>query len=61
LKGSSYGLFDVRFGIQMFAVLSIPLIYIHTKSGIRINKWIFYFYYPAHLILIMALDRYVFI
>lgn len=59
LKGSGYMLFDIRFGIQMFAVLALPLIYIHTKSKIRINKWLFYFYYPAHLIIIMALDKFV--
>lgn len=59
MKGSGYTLFEVRFGIQMFAVLSLPLIYIHTKSKIRINKWLFYFYYPAHLVAIMALDRFV--
>lgn len=60
LQGSSYTLFDVRFGTQMFAVLALPLIYIHTKSKLRINKWLFYFFYPAHLIIIMALDRFVF-
>lgn len=59
LKGAGYTLFDVRFGIQMFAVLSLPLIYIHTKSKIRINKWLFYFYYPAHLVAIIALNRFV--
>ena len=59
MKGAGYEIFDVRFGIQMFALLSLPLIYIHTKSKIRINKWLFYFYYPAHLVAIMALDRFV--
>lgn len=59
LRGSGYVLFDVRFGIQTFAMLALPLIYIHTKSKIRLNKWVFYFFYPAHLILIMALDRFV--
>lgn len=58
LKGSGYTMFEVKFGIQMFAMLSLPLIYIHTKSKIHINKWLFYLYYPAHLIVIMALDRF---
>lgn len=58
LQSSGYTLFDVHFGSQMFAIFSLPLIYIHTKSRIRINKWVFYFFYPAHLILIMALDRF---
>lgn len=59
LRGSGYTLFGINFGIQMFALFALPLIYIHTKSKIRINKWVFYFYYPAHLIIIMALDRFV--
>ena len=59
LKGSGYTLFGVHFGMQMFAMMALPLIYIHTKSNIRINKWVFYLYYPAHMIAIMALDRYV--
>lgn len=58
LKGSGYSVFDIRFGTQMFAMLSLPLIYIHTKSNIRINRWLFYFFYPAHMILIMALDHF---
>lgn len=59
LQGSGYALFEVRFGIQMFAILALPLIYIHTHSKLRINKWFFYFYYPAHLIIIMLLDKFV--
>ncbi|MGN0801454.1 MAG: TraX family protein [Candidatus Faecivicinus sp.] len=58
LQSSGYALFDVRFGTQMFAVLALPLIYIHTKSNIRLNKWVFYLFYPAHLIVIMALDKF---
>lgn len=58
LQGGGYTLFNVSFGIQMFAVFALPLIYIHTKSKLRLNKWVFYFFYPAHLILIMALDRF---
>ena len=59
LKGSSYSLFGVHFGLQMFAIMALPIIYIHTKSKIRVNKWLFYLFYPAHMIAIMALDRFV--
>lgn len=58
LKGSGYALFDVRFGIQMFAILALPLIYIPTHSRIRLNKWVFYFFYPAHLIAILAIEHF---
>ena len=57
LQGSAYSLFGVRFGSQMFAVLALPLIYIRTNTRIRLNKWVFYLFYPAHLALILVLDR----
>ena len=56
MKGSSYHLFGLSFGIQMFAVLALPLIYIPTFSRLKINKWVFYLYYPAHLIGIMLIE-----
>ena len=42
LQGTGYTLFEVRFGIQMFAVLALIPTYLHTKSGLKINKWVFY-------------------
>lgn len=59
LKGSGYSLFGVSFGTQMFAVCALPLIYIHTKSGVKLPKWMFYAFYPTHLILIYCLDKFV--
>ena len=59
LQGSGYSLFGVKFGTQMFAVCALPFIYIHTKSGIKLPKWLFYAFYPAHLILIYCLDKFV--
>jgi len=56
-QGMGYELFGVKFGIQMFALLALPLIYIPTYSKVRINKWVFYLYYPAHLIVVMFADR----
>ena len=50
MTGAGFTLFGIRFGIQMFALLALPLIYIPTRSRIRINKWVFYMFYPAHLI-----------
>ena len=60
LQGGGYSLFGVRFGIQAFAVLALPLIYIPTKTGIRLPKWLFYAFYPAHLALIYVLNQFVF-
>ena len=56
MKGGTYQLFGVRFGLQMFAMLALPLIYIPTHSKLRINKWVFYLFYPAHLIGIMLVQ-----
>lgn len=59
LSGAGYSLFGVKFGIQAFAMLSLPLIYLHTRSGLRLPKWLFYAFYPVHLALIYLLDRFV--
>lgn len=56
-QGIGYELFGVRFGTQMFALMALPLIYIPTYSKLKIDKWIFYFFYPAHFILIMMADK----
>ena len=56
MDGSAYTLFGVRFGIQMFALMALPLIYIPTWSRLSVNKWICYLFYPAHLIGIMLIQ-----
>lgn len=37
---------------QFFAILALPLIYIHTNVNPNIHKFFFYGFYPAHLLLI---------
>ena len=56
LDGGSFHLFGIKFGIQMFAVMALPLIYIPTWSKLKINKWVYYLFYPAHLIGIMLIQ-----
>ena len=29
-------------GFEIFALLALPFIYIHTKSNLKISKWFFY-------------------
>lgn len=60
LQGSGYQVFGIRFGIQMFAIVALPLIYFRTRTNIRLPKWLFYGFYPVHLLLILALDTFVF-
>ena len=55
-QGASYHMFGASFGIQMFAILALPLVYIPTWSKLRINKWVYYLFYPAHLIGIMLIE-----
>ena len=56
LQGSSYRMFGVSFGLQMFAILALPLVYIPTWSKLKVNKWVYYLFYPAHLIGIMLIQ-----
>lgn len=49
LRGGGYKLFGTQFSTQMFALAALPLIYIPTNSGLRLPKWLFYAFYPAHL------------
>lgn len=55
-NGSKYHLFGVSFGMEMFAIAALPLIYIHTKSGLKIDKWVFYLFYPGHLIGMLLIE-----
>lgn len=40
---------------QFYALLALPLIYIPFNTGIKVNKYLFYAFYPAHLALIYLL------
>lgn len=37
---------------SFFAILAAPLIFLPLRSRLKINKWFFYGFYPAHLALI---------
>lgn len=43
-------------GFEIFALLALPFIYFHTNTKLRISKWFFYIYYPAHLFVIFLLQ-----
>lgn len=55
-----YSLFGYSFGSQLFALCALPFIYVQTNTGIRMPKWLFYAFYPAHFVLIYVLDKFVF-
>ena len=37
---------------SFFAILAMPLIFVPLRARLKINKWFFYAFYPAHLALI---------
>lgn len=37
----------------IFSLLAAPLIFWPTHTGVKINRWFFYIFYPAHLALIV--------
>jgi hypothetical protein len=56
LRDRLYPLPDkINVSSQFYALLALPLIYIPMNSKLRINKWVFYLFYPAHLAVIYAL------
>jgi len=40
------------YGTQIYALAALPLIYIRMNTGLKLNKYVFYIFYPAHLLLI---------
>lgn len=56
MRGWGYQLFGMNINMQLFAVAALPLIYISTNTGIKLPKWLFYLFYPAHLALILFLN-----
>lgn len=45
-------------GIQGFAALSLPLICMYNgEPGTKRYKWLFYIYYPAHLLVLFILEK----
>lgn len=58
MDGARYTLFGMSFGTQIFALLALPFIYIPMRTGIKPHKWLFYIFYPAHLLLLLIIQNY---
>ena len=41
----------------IFALLALPLIFCRTHSRIKVNRWFFYAFYPAHLAVIALIQN----
>ena len=54
LQSGDWGAF-VNF-LELFALLSLPLILLHSgQRGAKMNKWVFYAFYPGHLLILFLL------
>jgi len=58
MGGGGYQVGPVRFSTQTFAVLALPLIYLPTKTNLKLPKWFFYLFYPAHLAALYAAQQF---
>ena len=47
----------VEIGAQGFAVFTVPFIYARTNLKLKINKYFFYAFYPAHILVIITIGR----
>lgn len=52
-----YG-FDTRAWIQLYSLFTIPLIYKEWKQSMSFPKWLFYVYYPLHLLVLYSMKRF---
>lgn len=55
LRGEFITILGFGFDLQFFSLLALPFIYIHTNIKPKINKYFFYAFYPAHLLIIFLL------
>lgn len=59
LSGGSLSLFGLMIDIQGFAVLALIPIFWRTHFNIKVNKYFFYVYYPAHLLVICLIKLFI--
>lgn len=55
ILGADFYIGKLGLDFQIFAILSLPLIYTNTYFNFKINKYVFYYFYPIHLVIIYLL------
>ena len=57
LDGRGYPIFGVQFGMRLFAVPAVVLASLPIRRKTQLPKWLTYGFYPAHLIILLILEK----
>ena len=57
LDGHGYPIFGVQFGMRLFAVPAVMLASLPIRRKTQLPKWLTYGFYPAHLIILLILEK----
>lgn len=57
LDGRGYPIFGVQFGMRLFAVPAVMLASLPIRRKTQLPKWLTYGFYPAHLIILLILEK----
>lgn len=57
MDGSGYPIFGIQFGMRVFATPAIILASLPIRRKTQMPKWLSYGFYPAHLILLLILEK----
>lgn len=57
LDGHGYPIFGVQFGMRLFAVPAVVLASLPIRRKTQLPKWLTYSFYPAHLIILLILEK----
>ncbi|MFR0859277.1 MAG: TraX family protein [Christensenellales bacterium] len=57
LDGRGYPIFGVQFGMRLFAVPAVILASLPIRRKTQLPKWLTYGFYPAHLIILLILEK----
>ena len=56
--GHGYPLFGMEFGLRIFATPAVMLASLPIRRKTRTPKWLSYGFYPAHLLALLALEKF---